>query len=504
MSRRAPHLTLGVAALTTIASLVGAGPEADATGETCNGQAATIVGAGSISGTAGRDVIVGSPGDDDIYAGGGNDVICGGAGADTIFDSEGADTLFGNSGDDVVAGGTGNDLVNTGDGDDLVADGPGKDTVYLGSGTDEFIAAFNKDIGDGVHGDAGSDTASYRRRAATVKVTLANSSTADDGAVGETDKLFDIENAVGGHGNDALVGTNGANVLEGGDGDDTINDLGGADVVRGGDGDDTVAQPNTVDPGDDLEGDAGTDEISYAARTAELGEVGIHLAGTSDNNGSTLSGGEHDLVRGFENARGGQGVNDIDGTDGPNVIVMGAEGGHVEAFDGDDTITGGAGPDVADDGLGADLVKLGGGCDVAQQPGFSSHDVLDGGTAACDSIVYTQRTDGVVINLDVQTTGAFNGERDEADVLRGFERAYGGRGNDIIRGTQGPNILDAGPDPVSDDGFDYLLGLGGPDVLLAHDGVKGNDVIYGGDGNDYGEIDDNDARDSVERLRIYY
>lgn len=49
-----------------------------------------------------------------------------------------------------------------------------------------------------------------------------------------------------------------------------------------------------------------------------------------------------------------------------------------------------------------------------------------------------------------------------------------------------------------------MIGLGGPDVLLAHDDVKGNDVIYRGYGNDYGEIDDNDARDSVERLRIYY
>lgn len=302
MPPRAPHLTLGVAALTTIAGLVAAGPGAEATGETCNGQAATIIGAGSISGTANRDVIVGSPGDDDIYAGGGNDLICGGGGGDMIFDGEGADSVFGGDGDDVVASGAGNDLVTTGDGADSVDDGPGKDTVHLGAGDDEFIAAFSKDTGDAVHGEAGSDTASYELREATVKVTLANASAANDGAAGELDKLLGLENAVGGHGSDTLVGTNGANVLEGGDGNDTINDLGGADVVRGDDGDDTVAQPNIVDPGDDLEGGAGTDEISYAARTADLGEVDIHLAGTSDDNGSTSSGGEHDLVHGFEDA----------------------------------------------------------------------------------------------------------------------------------------------------------------------------------------------------------
>ncbi|MEZ0581333.1 calcium-binding protein [Nocardioides sp. MH1] len=444
-----------------------ASPEAGAAGETCNGQAATIVGAGSISGTASRDVIVGSPGDDDINAGGGNDLIC------------------------------------AGDGDDVVADGAGKDIVYLGAGDDVLLAALAKDSGDAVYGDAGSDTASYELRTVPVKVNLATTSTADDGAVGELDKLVDIENAVGGHGNDTLVGTVDGNVLQGRGGNDTITDLSGADVVLGGDGDDTVAQPKTVDPGDYLEGGAGTDEISYAARTADSGEIELRLAGTSADNGSTSSGGEHDSVHGFENARGGQGINDIDGTDGPNVIVMGAQGGQVHALDGDDTITGGAGPDVVDDGLGADLVKLGGGCDVAQQPVFSSNDVLDGGGGACDSIDYSLRTQGVGINIDPQTAGAFDGERGEADLLKGFERAYGGRGDDVIRGNDSANILDAGPDPVSDDGVDNLIGLGGPDILLAHDGVKGNDLIDGGIGNDYGEIDDNDARNSVERLQIY-
>ncbi|MEZ0581334.1 hypothetical protein [Nocardioides sp. MH1] len=467
MSRPAPHLTLGVAALTALGSLVAAGPQAGAAGETCNGQAATIVGAGSISGTPGRDIIVGSPGADDIDAGGGNDLVCGGAGADTV------------------------------------RDGPGKDIVYLGDGDDEYVADPTKDIGDAVHGDAGSDTASYALRQARVKLTLTGTSTSDDGAAGEADKLLDTENAVGGHGNDTLAGTDGPNVLDGGDGNDTITDLGGADVVRGRAGDDKVAQPKTVDPGDDLEGGGGTDEISYAARTADLGEVVLHLAGGVADNGSTLSGGEHDLVQGFENARGGQGSNDIDGTDGPNVIVMGAQGGQVHALDGDDTITGGGGPEVVDDGLGADVVKLGAGCDIAQQPVFSAHDVVEGGAGACDSIVYDQRTIGVRINLNPGTPGAVNGESGEADTLHGFERAYGGRGADYITGTDGANILDAGPDPVSDDGVDYLVGLGGPDVLLAHDGVEFNDGINGGLGNDYGEVDAGDGVWTVERVRRY-
>src|SRR5690349_2136619 len=44
-------------------------------------QPATIVGAGTIVGTAGDDVIVGSDGVDTISGGGGNDIICGEGGS---------------------------------------------------------------------------------------------------------------------------------------------------------------------------------------------------------------------------------------------------------------------------------------------------------------------------------------------------------------------------------------------------------------------------------------
>lgn len=46
----------------------------------CVGRAATITGAGSITGTGGDDVIVGSSGADSISGGGGNDTICAGGG----------------------------------------------------------------------------------------------------------------------------------------------------------------------------------------------------------------------------------------------------------------------------------------------------------------------------------------------------------------------------------------------------------------------------------------
>jgi hypothetical protein len=82
----------------------------------CNGLAATIMGQGSIAGTAGDDVIVGATGADDISGGDGNDTICGLDGADTLDGGIDDDTLDGGSGADVLRGLGGNDNLNAQDG----------------------------------------------------------------------------------------------------------------------------------------------------------------------------------------------------------------------------------------------------------------------------------------------------------------------------------------------------------------------------------------------------
>jgi Ca2+-binding RTX toxin-like protein len=172
------RLNLPIALATAAAGLVALGPPASADGEMCNGVAATIVGAGAISGTPGNDVIVGSSGDDVIDAGAGNDTIC------------------------------------AGDGNDQVSDGLGKDKVFLEGGDDALVAGAVQDRGDVVHGGDGSDTADYSARSDNLRVTLATAF-ADDGGPGENDTLRFVENATGGSGDDTMVGTDGANVLLG-------------------------------------------------------------------------------------------------------------------------------------------------------------------------------------------------------------------------------------------------------------------------------------------------
>ena len=56
---------------------------------------ATIVGSGTIVGTAGDDVIVGSDEDDTILGLGGDDIICGEGGNDQVLGGDGNDVLIG-------------------------------------------------------------------------------------------------------------------------------------------------------------------------------------------------------------------------------------------------------------------------------------------------------------------------------------------------------------------------------------------------------------------------
>src|SRR5215204_3447533 len=84
---------------------------------------ATIVGSGTIVGTAGDDVIVGSDENDTILGLGGNDIICAEEGNDRVLGGEGNDVLIGDGvdvppfipsngqNDDVLIGGPGDDLI---------------------------------------------------------------------------------------------------------------------------------------------------------------------------------------------------------------------------------------------------------------------------------------------------------------------------------------------------------------------------------------------------------
>jgi hypothetical protein len=182
-----------------------------------------------IVGGDGRDIVraSGLPFGLTIDGGAGNDTLTGGAGPDAIEGGGGLDSLTGNDGDDVLDGGDDDDSLSGGAGNDALQGGGGRDTLRPGTGADQ------------VHGGEGFDVATYGERTQPLTITLDD--VAGDGEAGESDNVRgDVEDLVGGAGDDVLTGSAAGNVLAGGDGADRIDGGAGIDTYAAGDGDDVL------------------------------------------------------------------------------------------------------------------------------------------------------------------------------------------------------------------------------------------------------------------------
>jgi serralysin len=223
-------------------------------------------------GGTGKDKLTGGPRGDLLRGDRGADTIRGLGGKDTIDGSYDNDYLSGGDGADHIEDGFGKDVVHgDNDDDDIWAD-HGNDKYYGDAGNDTFD--FDQPVGDGyrtdadrISGGSGSDTAMYIYWGANVSVDL-DGVTGDDGMKGEHDTVGkDVENLVGGLGNDRLVGNAGDNAIYGTEGKDVISGLGGDDHLEGQQG------------ADKLYGGAGDDwldgrDFDNKDRTADLLNAG--------------------------------------------------------------------------------------------------------------------------------------------------------------------------------------------------------------------------------------
>jgi Ca2+-binding RTX toxin-like protein len=278
-----------------------------------------------------------------LYGTSGNELIRGTAGNDTIF---------GNAGNDILNGGAGADSLMGGDGDDIVqAD---KDDVWFsgGAGTDTLVF-----VGDG----------------------------ALDYALGQGA----FENVEAGFGNDKIYGTDGANIInlgagddfaQGNDGNDVITGGDGADILMGMDGDDRII----IDQFDTwFSGGAGTDTLVFTGQ----GALNYSLAQGA-----------------FENVDAGAGDDIIYGTDGANVINLGAGNDYAQGFGGNDTVNGGDGADELQGMEGNDYLIGGAGNDTLI--GGSGVDrFLLANVAGIDSLVDFAPSLGEVIEFDRASFG---------------------------------------------------------------------------------------------------
>lgn len=176
-----------------------------------------------------------------------------------------------------------------------------------------------------------------------------------------------------------------------------------------------------------------------------------------------------DLIRG----RGGSDV--ICGGDGRDVILGGRGSDRIRAGRGGDGVAGGRGPDRIHGGGSSDVLAGGPGAD--EVIGAARPDILLGGPGP-DSIEGGRGLDTAATDTDgpVKADLAGGFARGEGrDRLRSIENFVGGDGNDVIRGTNGPNVLTGGA------GSDLLVGRHGDDFLLPLDG---RDRVRGGAGVD--------------------
>lgn len=307
----------------------GAGDDSVNAGNSTGGQRNIVTGdAGNdtLNGGTNGDRLLGGAGDDTLNGGGSNDTIDGGPGVDRMNGGDGTDTFTTsdttNDGADVidggflggivtyaartvpvsitfdgiandgaagendtlinitqVVGGQNNDTMTGDNGTTLFFGGPGNDTLDGGGGTDAMDGGAGNDTllggpgpvgtladNDLMFGGAGTDTARYAGRAATVTVNL--NIGAGDGATGENDTVgSDVENVIGGNAGDILIGSTLANRLSGGNGNDRLTGGAGADQLLGENGDDTLDGVDNVSGNDQVNGGQNTDTC-----TADVGD----------------------------------------------------------------------------------------------------------------------------------------------------------------------------------------------------------------------------------------
>jgi Ca2+-binding RTX toxin-like protein len=508
---------------------------------TCDGRPATIVSnAPKIVGTKAPDVILAGPGDNAIYGMGGDDVICGGAGDDTVHSGRGDDTVLGEAGNDSiygergsddldggggedrVLGEAGNDTLNGGPGDhDQVEGGPGDDSLSGGAG--DFDVLTGGPGNDSIDGGPGAhDIASYAGTGGAVTINL------ETGTVtgAENEHLTGIEDAIGGSGDDTLIGSTATpNRLDGGPGDDRLLAAGPEDEAFGGPGSDTCTGGFSAETScGPMQGAAGTavelyESIDGSTSLIVTGNEAVDDATVSFADGAYVVQGQpganpvllgdpgssacsrdpgansvscHGAVSSILASLGGGDDTFVVGESVPASVAAIIDGGAgsdtLRGGPGDDTIYGGDDhdPDTLEGGGGDDVLygvnifhprhdsgaatmRGGPGDDllVGGQP--CDGDLFDGGPGDNDSASFARvRNSGVFVEATIG--GAVLDPDvpscDAGHIDPSVEKIEGSPGPDILTGDNGPNTL---------------LGRGGNDRL---DGEGGFDHCIGGGGHD--------------------
>ncbi|MCC8432445.1 M10 family metallopeptidase C-terminal domain-containing protein [Reyranella aquatilis] len=249
----------------------------------------------------GNDALNGGGGVDVLYAGDGNDSLAGGistGGINQLWGGEGTDTVTyadqtvvvyvdlgagaGYVKEDGVlvladaldsienaTGGSSNDTLIGDDGVNVLNGGAGQNALYGLDGDDLFAGGTATGGTNQLWGGEGTNTVDYSDVASAVRVDLgAGAGYVLRGSVFVlVDQMDNIQNAIGGAGDDRLIGDDSDNRLDGGLGQNALYGLDGDDVFIGGL---AAALPKNTEPQgvdtNQLWGGAGSNTVDYSAQ----------------------------------------------------------------------------------------------------------------------------------------------------------------------------------------------------------------------------------------------
>ncbi len=510
------------------ASLVSGGLAGEAAGDTYSG-IENLIGssyADQLIGDYANNQLSGGDGNDSLDGGSGNDSLEGGAGNDLLTGGQGADVLKGGDGIDTASYANANAAVevslalNAGSGDQAQGDTYDSIENVIGSiyddrlagndGSNQLDGGIGNDLlkatiggSDTLEGGIGTDTVDYSAFTDTVTISLVKGTAVSNT---QTDSLKNIENVIGGIGNDSIAGDANNNLLQAMDGNDTLSGAAGDDTLEGGNGNDVLIGGSGADS---LVGGDGTDTASYQssdyAVIASLDDPTVNqgdargdsyvsienLTGsaysdqlTGDNQNNSLSGlaGNDTLIAtlGKDTLDGGDGIDSVDYsslTDGVTISLdangdaaVQVAGAVKDQLISIENLTGGQGNDQLTGNAKANLLSGGLGNDVLS---FSSgaNDTLDGGDGS-DTANYAEVSSNLTIalnNIQVDDTVKVH-IGTQTDSLRNIENLTSGSGNDSLTGDTNINYLTAGS------GNDTLIGILGA--------TGAGDTLDGGDGTD--------------------
>jgi len=283
------------------------------------------------------------------------------------------------------------------------------DTTY-GFGNNSGRSVYTASVGSTITAltivdSGGNDTLNYSGYASNQIINL-NPETFSNigGGIGNVAIGFGtlIENAIGGSGNDTIIGNGANNVLTGGN-----HNIG--------------------------------DTVSYAAAAAGvIVNLGLTTAQNTVGAGiDTLSGFEFLQGSNFNDIlTGGTGVTEIRGGLGNDTLIASADGDYLFGEDGDDTFISGPGNDILFGGSGFDTVDY-----SAASAGVNSQ-AGQGGADGFDTLNSIERQIGSNFN-------------DTLVGSSGIDTLIGGGGDDILNGGVGADFLTGGT------GADTFIGLAG-------------------------------------------